>query len=118
MLEDRTVYMNGEYVPWNQATIHLMSHCVGRGSAIYEVMSLHHTMDGPAVFRLDAHTERFFKTADLLHMQLPLSSEEFQKAVLETVRRNGLKEGLIKSIAFYSQLSSPRIPPWVSPYLP
>ena len=103
MLEDRTVYVNGEYIPWNQATIHLMSHSVGRGSAIYEVMSLHHTASGPAVFRLDAHTERFFTTADLLHMQLPLSPEEFQQAVKETVRRNGLEEGLIKPIAFYSQ---------------
>ncbi|MBW1774948.1 MAG: branched-chain-amino-acid transaminase [Deltaproteobacteria bacterium] len=105
MLEDRIVYVNGEYVPWNQATIHLMSHSVGRGSAIYEVMSLHHTADGPAIFRLDAHAERFFKTAELLHMQLPLSPREFQDAVMETVRRNGLKEGLIKTIAFYSQLS-------------
>jgi len=110
MLEDRLVYVNGEYVPWNQATIHLMSHSVGRGSAIYEVMSLHHTQRGPAVFRLDAHAERFFKTADLLHMKLPLSPEAFQKAVIETVRRNGLKEGLIKPIAFYSELSWGVIP--------
>ncbi len=110
MLEERTVYINGEYVPWNQATIHLMSHSVGRGSAIYEVMSLHHTADGPAVFRLDAHAKRFFKTAGLLHMQLPLSSEEFQDAVMTTVRRNGLKEGLIKPIAFYSELAWGVIP--------
>lgn len=110
MLEDRIAYINGEYVPWNQATVHLMSHSVGRGSATYEVMSLHDTGDGPAIFRLDAHAERFFKTASLLHMQLPLSPREFQDAVMETVRRNGLKQGLIKPIAFYSEMAWGVIP--------
>ena len=50
MIEDRVVYLKGEFIPWKNANVHIMSHSFGRGSAIFEVMSLHATAVGPAVF--------------------------------------------------------------------
>jgi branched-subunit amino acid aminotransferase/4-amino-4-deoxychorismate lyase len=105
MLEERTVYANGEFIAWGQAKVHIMCHSFGRGSAIFEVLSLHETLSGPAVFRLDEHVHRLYRTAALLDMELPVDKKEFHEAVLETVRRNGARQGFIKIICFYPQIS-------------
>jgi len=111
MLENRIVFLNGDFVAWNQATVHMMSHSFGRGSAIFEVLSLHETNAGPAVFRLDKHIERLFKTAELLNMELPISREALQEAVMATIKCNGIKQGFIKIIGFYPQIAFEIIPP-------
>jgi branched-chain amino acid aminotransferase len=111
MIEDRMVYLRGDFVPWSDAKVHLMSHSVGRGSAIFEVLSFHNTVHGPAVFRLDEHLNRLLASAALLGMELPMSREEFHRAVLETVRRSELREGFIKIICFYPQVAFSIFPP-------
>jgi branched-chain amino acid aminotransferase len=111
MIKDRIVFVNGDYIPWEKATVHIMSHSFGRGSAIFEVMSLHATVSGPAIFRLEAHIQRLFKSAELLDMELPLSEEEFYKAVAGTVKRNDLQQGIIKIICYYPQFSVEILPP-------
>ncbi len=111
MIEDRIAYFNGAYVPWENTTVPIMSHSFGRGSAIFEVIGLHATASGPAIFRLEAHIERLFKSAQLLDMELPLSREEFFKTVSDTVKRNNLPQGVIKIICYYPQLSVDILPP-------
>jgi branched-chain amino acid aminotransferase len=111
MLENRTVFVNGEFIAWNQAKVHIMCHSFGRGSAIFEVLSLHHTRSGPAVFRLDEHIHRLYRTAALLDMELPMDKKAVHDAVLETVRRNGTRQGFIKIICFYPQISFEILPP-------
>lgn len=111
MIDDRIVYVDGTYIPWEKATVHIMSHSFGRGSAIFEVMSFFETVSGPAIFRLEAHIERLFKSAELLNMELPLSEEEFCKTVAGTVKRNDLQQGIIKIICYYPQLSVEILPP-------
>ena len=111
MYTDRIVYLNGNYIPWQEATVHIMSHSFGRGSAIFEVISLHSTDSGPAVFRLQAHMDRLFKSAELLDMELPLSKEDLCEAVAGTVKRNKLQKGFIKLICFYPEFSVEILPP-------
>ncbi|MEW5909195.1 MAG: aminotransferase class IV [Thermodesulfobacteriota bacterium] len=111
MLKDRIVFFNGEYVPWNQATLHVSSHSFARGSAIFEVLSLHQTDTGPAVFRLDEHLLRLFQSAKLLDMTLSISVEGLETAVRETIRRNRLKKGVIKIICFYPETAFDILPP-------
>jgi branched-chain amino acid aminotransferase len=111
MLEERIVYLDGEFVPWDRAKVHLMCHSMGRGSAIFEVLSFHNTVSGTAVFRLDEHIQRLFRTAGLLDMDLPLSEESFHQAVLETVKRNNLKEGFVKIICYFSDIAFDIFPP-------
>lgn len=105
MLSDRTVYINGRFVEWEKATVHIMSHSLARGSAIFEVMSFHKTVKGTAVFRLDEHVNRLFRTAELLSMELPLSKEALREAVLATVKTNNLNAGMIKLVCYYHDIA-------------
>jgi branched-chain amino acid aminotransferase len=111
MLSDRVVYLNGEFIAWENATVHIMSHSFGRGSAIFEVISCHDTDKGPVIFRLQDHIARLFKTAELLDMELPISHDEFYAAVTGTVKKNQLTEGFIKVICYYPQFSAEVVPP-------
>ncbi len=111
MLEDRVVFMNNAFVPWNEAKAHVMCHSFGRGAAIFEVMSVHETPEGPVVFRLDEHMARLFRTAELLDMEIPLGRSEIHEACLESVRRNRVSQGFIKVICFHSQVAFEILPP-------
>jgi len=111
MLENRTAYLEGAFVAASEATLPIMSHSVGRGSAIFDVLSFDETKEGRAVFRLDEHVARFLHSASVLEMTSPLSAEELQDAVRETVRRNTLKAGAIKITGFYPEPSLALLPP-------
>jgi branched-chain amino acid aminotransferase len=111
VLNDRVVYLGGEYRSWDEANVPIMSHSFGRGSAIFEVIGFHDTPAGPAVFRLDEYVSRFWRSASLLGMEPPLTQEELQEAVLQTVKRSGLKSGLIKVFGFYPEISFGILPP-------
>jgi branched-chain amino acid aminotransferase len=111
MLEERVVYLDGAFVPWGEAKVHIMCHSLGRGSAIFEVIGFHDTRLGPAVFRLDEHIGRFERTAALLDMELPIAPRALSEAILETVRRNGLRKGTIKMIGYYPEVAFEILPP-------
>lgn len=111
MMKERVVYLGGEYRSWDEANVHIMSHSFGRGSAIFEVIGFHETQAGPAVFRLDEYVSRFWKSASLLEMEPSLTKEELQEAILQTVKRSGLKSGFIKMFGFYPEISFKILPP-------
>jgi branched-chain amino acid aminotransferase len=111
MLSDRIVFLNGEFIAWENATVHIMSHSFGRGSAIFEVISCHDTAGGPVIFRLQDHIARLFKSAELLDMELPMTPEELYAAVTGTVKKNQLNQGFIKVICYYPQFSVEIVPP-------
>jgi len=111
MIKERVVYLDGAYANWGKAKIHIMSHSVGRGSAIFEVIQFHETATGIAVFRLDEHITRFRNSAALLEMEPPVSAVDLKAAVLETVRCNKLREGVIKIVGFYPEIAFNILPP-------
>jgi len=111
MPDNRIVWINGRLIPWEEATVHLMSHSIGRGSAIFEVVGFHDTDMGSAIFRMDEHIKRLFKTAELLSMELPFSPDDLYHAITSTVRRNNLREGFIKIIGYYPQIAFEILPP-------
>lgn len=111
MAVGRTVLVDGNRVPWEQATVHIMSHSFARGSGIFEVMSFHETAGGPAVFRLDEHVDRLFRSARLLEMEIPATGGELSGTVLEAVRENGLSSGAIKVMCYYPQCAFDILPP-------
>jgi branched-chain amino acid aminotransferase len=86
--EDRQIWIDGRFVPWSQATVHLLSHSLQRGSLIFDYMSVHQTPRGPAVFRLSDHIARFLRSAELVGLPLELGGPAIEAAVAETVRRN------------------------------
>jgi branched-chain amino acid aminotransferase len=87
-LIDRQIWIDGEYFPWEKATVHVLSHSHQRGSLIFDYMSVHETPRGPAVFRLPEHVERLFQSADLVGLPLRHDADTIAAAILETVRRN------------------------------
>jgi branched-chain amino acid aminotransferase len=101
MSNELKVWINGEMVNWDQATVHIMSHSFTRGSAVFEVISFHQTTTGTAVFRLDEHLKRLRRTTELLNMELVYSEQEIEHGVIETIKANNLKNGLIKIIGYY-----------------
>ncbi len=105
MLKERRMYVNGQLVPWERATVHLMSHSFCRGSAIFEVMRLHKTERGLAVFRLNDHLNRLERTADLLGMTLPTDRGGFIKAISETIQGNKVENGYVKLICYYGKVA-------------
>jgi len=111
MLSNRIVFLNGDYMDWDQATVHIMCHSFGRGSAVFEVLGLHDTDAGTVIFRLDEHIDRLFRTAKLLDMELPLSKKDFMAVVTETVKKNTIRQGFIKIIGYYPQISFEILPP-------
>lgn len=111
MKDDRQVFINGRFVPWGEATVHLLSHSLSRGSAIFEVMSVYEGEKGPSVFRLDEHVSRLVRTAGLLEMHLPMGEREIGEGVYETIRRNGLRAGFVKIVGYYSGVAYEILPP-------
>jgi branched-chain amino acid aminotransferase len=100
------IWMNGKFVPWDDARIHIGSHVVHYGSAVFEGIRCYATPDGPAVFRLDAHTERLFNSAKIYRMDVPVAPEAFNQAVLETIATNKLDACYIRPLVYrgYGQL--------------
>ena len=101
MAVERKVWLNGEFIGWENATVHILSHGFSRGSAIFEVFGVHPSPNGPVAFRMDLHFRRFYRTAELLGMEIVQSAEELEQAVKETVRVNGIEHGFVKIVAYY-----------------
>jgi len=92
--------MSGKLVPWDDARIHIGSHVVHYGSAVFEGIRCYGTPKGPAVFRLDAHTERLFNSAKIYWMELPYSPEQVNAAVLETIAANKLEACYVRPVVY------------------
>jgi branched-chain amino acid aminotransferase len=80
--------LDGELVPWDRATVHLLSHSLQRGSLIFDFLSVHETSRGPAIFRLREHVERLLRSAELVGLPLRMREKEISEAVVLTVRAN------------------------------
>lgn len=103
MTDDSRVWMNGTLVPWQEATVPLLSHGFSRGSAIFDVFGVHVGPTGPAAFRMDQHLQRLMKSAELLGMELAYSVEEIVEAVKTTVNVNQLGRGIVKILAYWGE---------------
>jgi branched-chain amino acid aminotransferase len=98
--------MSGRLVPWDDARIHIGSHVVHYASSVFEGIRCYKTRQGPAVFRLDAHTERLFNSAKIYWMDIPWTPAEVDAAVLETIRANRLEACYVRPVVYrgYGQL--------------
>jgi branched-chain amino acid aminotransferase len=103
-------WLNGKMVGWEETAIPLLSHSFSRGSAIFEVVDIVATDDGPAFFGLTEHIDRFFNSAALTFMELPVTKEELTSAVLSVAGENGVKNGAAKFFAYYPGIELTIIP--------
>ncbi len=95
-----TIWMDGTLVDWDAAQVHVLTHALHYGSGVFEGIRCYETPDGPAVFRLVEHMERFDRSARMLLMDLGYTVEQTVAAVKETIRSNRLTSCYIRPIAF------------------
>jgi len=79
---DRRIWLDGELVPWDSVTVHVLSHSMQRASLIFDFMSVHETPRGPAVFRMAEHVRRLLRSAELLGLPLERSEAELRAATV------------------------------------
>jgi branched-chain amino acid aminotransferase len=96
-----TIWFNGTLVPWNDAKVHVLAHGLQYGTGVFEGMKSYPTPDGPAIFRLDAHLERLFKSAELYDIGIPYSQAALADASLDVVRANKLEAAYLRPVAFF-----------------
>jgi len=94
------IWMNGELVDWEKATIHVLTHTLHYGTGVFEGIRAYETPTGPAVFRLTDHIVRMHNSAKILMMDLPYSVEELVQATKDTVRSTGLPSCYVRPIAY------------------
>ncbi|HZL06076.1 MAG TPA: branched-chain amino acid transaminase [Coriobacteriia bacterium] len=94
------IWMDGALVPWADATVHVLTHALHYGTAVFEGIRCYSTEDGPAVFRLTEHMQRFQRSAKMLFMDLGYSTDELVEAVRTTIGANELPACYIRPIAF------------------
>jgi branched-chain amino acid aminotransferase len=99
------VWMNGKYVRWQDATIHVSAHALHYGSGVFEGLRCYPTADGPAVFRMEAHLDRLYASAAVYRMAIPYSKEELAEAVCQTILRNQFTDCYVRPICYFGSSS-------------
>ncbi len=98
---DGVIWMDGELVPWRDATTHVLTHTLHYGMGVFEGVRAYKAERGTAIFRLEAHTRRLFNSARILNMPMPFDAETLNEAQRSVVRDNGLESAYIRPMCFY-----------------
>ncbi len=109
------IWFNGKLVPWESATVHVLSHALHYGSSVFEGVRCYATPKGPAIFRLREHTRRLFDSAKVYRIAIPFTPEQLNAACREVISANGLANGAyIRPVAFrgYGEIGvAPKVEP-------
>lgn len=95
------IWMDGKFVDWQDAKVHVLAHALHYGSAVFEGIHSYKTEKGPAIFRLDDHIDRLFFSANSLSMQPRFSKEEIKNAVKQLIKKNNLEDAYIRPLIYY-----------------
>ena len=98
---DGWIWVDGEMVPWREAKVHVLTHTLHYGMGVFEGVRAYATDRGPAIFRLEDHTNRLFRSAHILGMKIPYDAETLNQAQQEAVRKNGLGSAYLRPMCFY-----------------
>ena len=99
--ESQWVWMDGEVVPWPEATVHVSCHGLHYGTGVFEGIRCYDTDLGPAVFRLEAHLQRFYASAAVYGMQIPFTKDELTEGVCQLINQNRFSSCYVRPICYY-----------------
>lgn len=99
------IWKNGQLVSWENATVHVSAHALHYGSGVFEGIRCYEAEFGPAVFRLDEHLERLFKSAAVYGMRIPYTHNELRDAILEVISANEYRACYIRPICYFGSAS-------------
>jgi branched-chain amino acid aminotransferase len=94
------IWMNGEFVDWDDAKIHVLSHVIHYGSSVFEGLRCYKNARGSAIFRLQDHTKRLFNSAKIYRMDVPYTQEELNNATIELISANNMEECYIRPVIY------------------
>ena len=98
---DGVIWYDGKMVPWRDANTHVLTHTLHYGLGVFEGLRAYETAQGPAIFRLQEHTDRLFNSAHIFMMKMPYDKATLMQAQCDVVKQNKLVSGYIRPIAFY-----------------
>ncbi|MDQ6994503.1 MAG: branched-chain amino acid transaminase [Mariprofundaceae bacterium] len=98
---DGVIWMDGEMVPWRDAKVHVLTHTLHYGMGVFEGVRAYLTEKGTAIFRLEDHTNRLFRSAKIMNMPMPFTKDELNAAQLASVRDNKLDSAYLRPMVFY-----------------
>lgn len=99
--QDGVIWLDGEMVPWREAKVHVLTHTLHYGLGVFEGERAYQTDKGTAIFRLQEHTDRLFRSAHILNMPMPFDKETINEATKAVVAQNNLDTAYIRPMAFY-----------------
>ncbi|MFZ5997638.1 MAG: branched-chain amino acid transaminase [Nitrospirota bacterium] len=94
------IWMDGTFVNWDDAQVHIMTHTLHYGLGAFEGIRCYKTPKGPAVFKLDEHVKRLFRSAHIFLIDIPFTEEEIKQAIIDTVKVNKLQECYIRPLVY------------------
>jgi branched-chain amino acid aminotransferase len=106
---DRLIWLDGELVPWDRATVHVLSHSLQRGSLVFDYMSIHDTPRGSAIFRLDLHVQRMLRSCELMGLPIRLGERELSEAICAAARANPGARA-VKASAYFASVEVDVVP--------
>tara|TARA_B100000965_G_scaffold353065_1_gene328694 strand:+ start:2610 stop:3530 length:921 start_codon:yes stop_codon:yes gene_type:complete len=95
------IWFDGKFIPFNDAKIHVMSHVIHYGSAVFEGIKCYDTNQGPAIFKLKEHMERLHCSANAFKISIPFSVETLCSAAIDLIKKNDVKNCYLRPVAFY-----------------
>ncbi len=98
---DGVIWLDGEFVPWREARIHVLTHTLHYGMGAFEGVRAYETGSRTAIFRLQDHTERLFRSLHILRMNMPWDRDAINQACIEVLRKNNLKSAYLRPMCFY-----------------
>jgi branched-chain amino acid aminotransferase len=98
---DGVIWFDGKMVDWREAKIHVLTHTLHYGMGVFEGLRAYKAEQGTAIFRLQAHTDRLFESADIMNMDIPFDKETLNKAQVAAVKDNNLESAYVRPMCFY-----------------
>lgn len=98
---DGVIWMDGELIPWREATVHVLTHTLHYGLGVFEGLRAYNTDKGTAIFRLQDHTDRLYRSARIVGMTIPFEKDTLNEVQQEIVVKNGLKSAYIRPVVYY-----------------
>ena len=98
---DGWIWFDGEFVPWREAKVHVLTHTLHYGMGVFEGVRAYQTNQGTAIFRLTEHTDRLFNSAHILGMKIPYTKDQLNEVQRQSISRNNLKSAYLRPMCFY-----------------
>lgn len=98
---DGFIWLDGQWVAWRDAKVHVLTHTLHYGCGVFEGLRAYHTEQGTAIFKMQEHTDRLFRSAHIMNMPMPFCKDEINQAQREAISKNQLDSAYIRTMCFY-----------------